>query len=110
VTQLCRAQKIRQIGNVVDWVASQPDVFVGSAMANVGMGVYQAVKDMQSLGAPKAGIQKIGLSFPGAVQLSMAADVPAAVRQKIEQARLAIIAGTLKVPEDYSGPEFANPV
>lgn len=110
VTQVCRAQKIRQIGNVVDWVATHPDVFAGSAMANVGMGVYQAVKDTQNLGAPRAGIQEIGLSFPGAVQLSMAADIPAAVRQQIEKARLAIIAGTLKVPQAYTGPEFANPV
>lgn len=109
VTQACRARSIRQIGNVVDWVAIHPDVFTGSAMANVGMAVYKAVKDMQAGSAPK-GIEKIGLSYPGAVQLSMASGIPSAVRQQIDQARLAIMDGSLKIPEDYQGPEFANPV
>lgn len=109
VTQACREHNIRQIGNVVDWVATHPDVFAGSAMANVGMAVYQAVRDMQALGAPRPGIQKIGLSYPGAVQLSMAADIAAEVRQKIDRARLAIIAGTLNIPDQYTGPEFPNP-
>lgn len=109
VSQACREKKIRQIGNVVDWVASDPAVYLGSAMANVGIGVYQAVKDMLALGAPRPGIHKVGLSYPGAVQLSMAADTPAAVRQQIERARQAMVDGQLKVPEDYTGPEFATP-
>lgn len=109
VTRACRERKIRQIGNVIDWVQNDPAVFAASAMANVGIGVYQAVKDMQALGAPRPGIHKVGLSYPGAVQLSMAPDIAAAVRSQVDKARQAIIDGTLKVPEDYAGPEFATP-
>ena len=109
VTQACRERKVRQIGNVIDWVQNDPVVFAGSAMANVGMGVFQAIKDMQTTGAPRTGIHKLGLTYAGAVQLSMAPDIAPAVRARITRAREAIASGTLKVPEDYTGPEFANP-
>lgn len=109
VTQACRERKVRQIGNVIDWVQNDPVVFAGSAMANVGMGVFQAIQDMQTTGAPRAGIHKLGLSYAGAVQLSMAPDIAPVVRARIDTARQAIIEGKLKLPEDYTGPEFANP-
>ena len=36
----------------------------------------------------------------------MAADVPAALRQKIAAYTDAIIAGKIAVPDSYAGPEF----
>lgn len=109
VTQACRERKTRQIGNVIDWTAADPAVFVASAMADVGIGVFAAIKDMQSLGAPRPGVQKVGLANQDAVRLSTAADVPQAIRSRIDAARQAIVDGRLKVPEDYNGPEFGTP-
>lgn len=109
VTQACRARGTRQIGNVIDWTAADSQVFVASAMADVGIGVYQAIKDMQQRGAPAAGVQKVGVANALAVRLAMAQDVPSAVRQEIERTAAAIADGRIRVPETYDGPEFATP-
>ncbi|WP_120969910.1 BMP family protein [Comamonas sp. lk] len=106
-TRACREKKVRQIGNVIDWTQVDPQVFVASAWADVGIGVFQAVKDMTVNAAPQSGIVKIGLQDPAAVRLTTAADVPAAVRSRVEQASRAIASGQLKVPEAYNGPEFS---
>jgi hypothetical protein len=71
VTQACREAGTRQIGNVIDWTTVDPQVFVASAWADVGIGAFLAVKDMQERGAPGPGIRKIGLSDPAAVRLTM---------------------------------------
>ncbi|MEG3003258.1 MAG: BMP family ABC transporter substrate-binding protein, partial [Comamonas sp.] len=60
VTQACREAGTRQIGNVIDWTAVDSQVFVASAWADVGIGAFLAVKDMQQRGAPGPGIHKIG--------------------------------------------------
>ena len=107
VTRACREKKVRQIGNVIDWTAVDPQVFVASAWADVGIGAFLAVKDMQETGAPRPGINKIGLQDPAAVRLIVGKDVPASVRARVDQARAAIASGQLKVPEHYEGPEFS---
>ncbi|MFD2756237.1 BMP family protein [Comamonas terrae] len=107
VTRACREKKVRQIGNVIDWTAVDPQVFVASAWADVGIGAFLAVKDMKETGAPRPGIYKIGLQDPAAVRLVMGRDVPASVRARVDQARAEIAAGLLKVPEHYEGPEFS---
>ena len=107
VTRACREKRVRQIGNVIDWTAVDPQVFVASAWADVGIGAFLAVKDMKESGAPRPGINKIGLQDPAAVRLIMGKDVPASVRARVEQARAAIASGRLKVPEHYEGPEFS---
>ncbi|MGE8319137.1 MAG: BMP family protein [Comamonas sp.] len=106
VTRACRERGVRQIGNVIDWTQVDPAVFVASAWADVGIGVYLAVKDALEQGAPGPGIRKIGLKDPAAVRLTMAPDVPAAVRERVAQAGARIAAGQLHVPEGYDGPEF----
>lgn len=108
--EACREKGIRQIGNVVDWVQTDPQVFVASAIADVSMAVLQAVSDLKA-GQFQAGkIQKVGLQNAQAVRLTMAADVPESVRQKIAKVSEDIQAGKIKIPEAYTGPEFANPV
>jgi len=82
-------------------------VFVASAWADVGIGAFLAVKDMQERGAPGPGIRKIGLSDPAAVRLTMGQAVAPAVRERVARASAAISSGQLKVPEHYEGPEFA---
>lgn len=107
VTQACREAGTRQIGNVIDWTAVDPQVFVASAWADVGIGAFLAVKDMQERGAPGPGIRKIGLSDPAAVRLTMGQGVAAAVRERVARASAAIASGQLKVPEHYEGQEFS---
>ena len=107
VTRACREKKVRQIGNVIDWTQVDPQVFVASAWADVGIGVFQSIRDMRERGAPQSGIVRLGLQDPAAVRLCMASDVPAAVRTRVEQVSKAIATGALKVPESYSGAEFS---
>jgi basic membrane protein A len=110
VIEACRARAVRQIGNVVDWVRTDPAVFIGSATADVGRGVFEAVKDTRAGAFPAGTIRRIGLSTPGAVDLTLAPDVPRPIRERIDQAKAGIAAGRIAVPEAYDGPEFANPV
>jgi len=73
------------------------------------MGVFNAVRDLQA-GRFQAGVvHRIGLAEAGAVRLSLAADVPAGLRTRIDQAAAAIRDGRLHVPEQYDGAEFQTP-
>jgi len=44
-----------------------------------------------------------------AVRLSMAADVPEAVRARVTRVAADIEAGRVRVPDTYDGPEFPTP-
>lgn len=109
VRQACRDKGTRQIGNVIDWVAVDPGVFVGSAIADVGIGVFESIRDTQAGSFPAGRIRKVGLATPQAVRLSMAADVPGPVRARIAATGDDIVAGRVHVPDTYDGPEFATP-
>lgn len=109
VTQACRASGARQIGNVIDWVAVDPKVFVASAIADVSIGMYEAIKDAQAGGFPAGQIRHIGIANERAVRLSMAPDVTTQVRERVASTARGIIGGQIKVPVDYDGPEFATP-
>ncbi|MGE0315710.1 MAG: BMP family protein [Lautropia sp.] len=105
----CREKGAKQIGNVVDWVAAVPDVFVGSAIADVSIGVFNAIRDVSSGRFEGGVIRRIGLEAPEAVKLALAADVPAAVRERIAKVAADIREGRVAVPDAYDGPEFATP-
>jgi basic membrane protein A len=109
VTEACREKGARQVGNVIDWVPVDPRVFVGSAIADVGIGVYASVRDLVQDRFAAGRVQKVGLADPQAVRLSLAPDVPAAVRERVATASQAITTGRLHVPEEYQGPEFTTP-
>lgn len=109
VTQVCREQGRRQIGNVGDWVARDSRVFVGSAVADVSVGVFESVRDLQAGRFPANEIHRIGLAQRDAVRLTLAPDVPAEVRQRIERVAAEIASGRLHVPTTYDGQEFATP-
>lgn len=105
-TQTCRELGIKEIGNVIDWAAREPDVFIGSAWADVGIGVFEACKDLAD-GKFQAGkIFKVGLQQPDAVRLIMAPDTPDAVRQRIAALQQDILAGKIHVESEFNGPEF----
>lgn len=106
-TDAIRTAKARQIGNVIDWTAIDPEVYVASALADVSIPSVEAVRDLQS-GAWKAGtVKHIGLANAEAVSLSFAPDVPEEVKTKIEALREQIISGEIKVGTDYDGPELS---
>lgn len=103
-TKACRETAIRQIGNVSDWCAHDPDVFVASALARIGKGVERAVSDMRADTRPNT-IRHLGL-VEEAVGLSVAPDVTPAVRDEIAVVRDLIAAGRLAIDTTYDGPEF----
>lgn len=100
----CKATGMRQIGNAVDWCAIDPDVFVASAVARIDLGVARAIDDMRN-GCRPGKILELGLS-EGAVSLSMASDVPDAIRHEIEDLARQISRGVISVDTVYDGPEF----
>ena len=105
-TEACRALGIKEIGNVIDWVAQDPEVFIASAWADVGIGVFDACADL-SIGKYEANkIIKVGLQQPEAVRLIMAADTPDAVRGKIMLYQQDILAGNINVKAEFEGVEF----
>ncbi|UUZ74905.1 hypothetical protein LP414_22470 [Polaromonas sp. P1(28)-13] len=110
VTEACREKGTRQIGNVVDWVQIDSKVFVASAIADVGIGVFEAVRDLRQQAFPAGVIRKVGLANQQAVRLTMAPDVAADIRSRIMRVAADISSGLIKVPENYDGPEFATPV
>lgn len=109
VTEACREKGTRQIGNVIDWVQVDARVFVASAIADVGIGVFEAVRDLRQQSFPAGTIKKVGLVNPQAVRLTMAQDVPAEVRSRIAKVSADIASGLIKMTEAYEGPEFATP-
>ena len=105
--EACRENSAWQIGNVKDWVAAQPDVFIGSAIANVSMAGYDAAQDVVR-GTWEAGrIKKIGLTNREAVRLVLAPGVPQHITAQIDTLAAKIAAGEIKVSTVYDGPEFA---
>jgi basic membrane protein A len=105
-TEACRAAGIRQIGNALDWVRDDPQVFVASALARIDLGVERAIADMVAGHVP-AEIVAFGLADGDFVSLSMAGDVPQTARVAVAEAAEALRSGRIALPETYDGPEFS---
>lgn len=103
-TRACRATGMRQIGNAVDWCAIDPDVFVASAVAKIDLGVVRVIEDMWN-GVRRGRILELGLR-EDAVCLSMAKDVPDAIRQEVADLAPQIADCVVPVDVVYDGPEF----
>lgn len=107
VSEACRATGAKQIGNIIDWVQADPDVFIASAIADVSIGVFNAARDWQA-GVFKPGtINKIGLENTSAVRLALHPNVLPAIREKIDVFADGIRKGSITIPESYSGSEFS---
>jgi basic membrane protein A len=52
-------------------------------------------------------VREVGIEDPQAVSLSMAARVPANVRERIEALTADVRAGNIAIEAEYAGPEFA---
>ena len=102
-----RERGVRQIGNVRDWVAAMPDVFVASAVADAGFAVFQAGRDLRDNLWKGELVRRFGVRTPEAVRLTLAPTVPAAVGERVAALTREMAAGTIAIPDDYSGPEFS---
>ena len=105
----CREHGVKQIGNVGDWVAQQPDVFIASAVADSGAAVYKAVEDMVNNRLKLGVIDKIGLERPDAVRLTLSTLIPPAIIERVGQLAAHVQGGAVLVPTEWSGEEFATP-
>lgn len=103
--EACRTGGARQIGNALDWVARDPEVFVASALARIDIGVERAILDMIAGDVP-SGIVEFGLAQGDAVSLSLADDLPEAATRAVAAAAEGIRTGLICVPDSYDGPEF----
>jgi basic membrane protein A and related proteins len=98
----CRAVGAMQIGNVLDWTALEPDVFVASALARIDLAVEAAIA------AAETGLregQSISFSLDddaGAgrmVDLVLRPDIEPRARSAVATARAELISGRLKIAE-----------
>jgi basic membrane protein A len=106
-TRACRAAGIRQIGNVGDWTATDPETYIASAVARIDLGVLRAASDLLA-GVRPAEVQPLGLT-DGAVRLALASDVAPGIAAELDDLAAGIAAGRIPVATTYDGPEFAPP-
>jgi basic membrane protein A len=107
--EACRARGVRQIGNVIDWTKVASDVFVGSAVADSGLGLFKAVADAAAGRFVAGRVRRIGLEDPQAVRLALADGIDPAIARRIAGLSADIVAGRIAVATAYDGPEFDNP-
>ena len=104
--EACRERGVKQIGNVRDWVAAMPDVFVGSAIADAGVAVFLAGRDLSDNLWKGEVVKRFGVRYPDAVRLALAPTVPPPVRDRVDLLAKEMAAGAIAIPTTYSGPEF----
>ena len=104
----CRERGVKQIGNVFDWVEIMPEVFVASAVADGGVAVFESARDLRDAVWKGELVRRIGMRNPAAVRLALASTVPDPVQARIADLTQEMTAGTIKIPEEYAGPEFVT--
>ncbi|MEV8468824.1 BMP family protein [Fluviibacterium sp. DFM31] len=102
----CRTQGIHQIGNIRDWCAEEPDVFIGSAISRHGWSIRTWIADLLADRLEPGRNLHPGLETPEAVDLIVGKDIPGAVLDEIAAYREDIVAGRRVVETTYDGPEF----
>jgi basic membrane protein A len=95
----CRRRGVRQIGNVRDWVAAMPEVFVASAVADVGHAIAAWVSAMLAPAPPPGRVRRFGLETPEVVRLVLAPGLPPEVQAAVAAAELALRVGRVSLPE-----------
>ena len=102
----CRERGVDQIGNVRDWTAVEPDVFIASAIADNGRLVYAWLADIVQGRIATGELRSLGLEDAQAVRLAMAERVDPQVRARVAAFAADLVAGRITLPLDYGGPEF----
>ncbi len=106
VIDACREAGIWQIGNVRDWYPDYPDVFVASAIANVGIAELRAAQDVANGTWEPGVIVKIGIEDPNAVSLALAPNLPEDVLAELDALTAKLTAGEIQYSTEYNGEEF----
>ncbi|WP_424970872.1 BMP family ABC transporter substrate-binding protein [Dinoroseobacter sp. S76] len=101
----CRERGMLQIGNALDWVERDPEVFIASAIARIDTGVRRAIEDMVA-GEVPGHIVEFGLAQGEFVALSLGADIPAPLASEIDAFADGIRRGRILLPRAYDGAEF----
>jgi len=102
----CRERQIKQIGNVIDWCAVHPDVFIGSAVADNGQLVKQWIAEIISGHLAEGEVRWLGIENPSAVRLAFGESVPLSIRDRIDAMALALANGTIELTTTFKGEEF----
>lgn len=102
----CRARGVRQIGSVRDWVAVMPDVFVASAVADPGVAVFAAGRDLSDNMLKGDIVKRFGLGNSQAVRLTLAETVAGNVKARTAVLAADLATGRVAMPATYTGPEF----
>ena len=98
--------KVMGIGNVIDWVKVDPEIFIGSAVADSSAAIFNAVDDFVRDRWRADQISVIGLEQPEVVDITLAGSLPIEIRDRIAGLRNQIIEGSIKIETSYGGPEF----
>lgn len=104
-TRACLATGMRQIGNVGDWTARDPEVYLASAIARIDLGVLRAATDLLSGRSPEK-VVHIGITDQ-AVRLAMAPNVPPSVAAEVMRIADELAIGSTVVPTVFEGIEFS---
>lgn len=109
VTAACRQHGIQQIGNVLDWVERDPQVFIASAICDSGAAIHAAIKDFAQLTLPLGGYRAFGLESPELVQLVYSPRVPYSAKAAVDGFATRILRGEIDTLQPYDGPEHPLP-
>lgn len=106
--EACRARQIKQIGNVIDWCAVDPDVFIGSAVADNGQLVKQWIGEVMSGHLVEGEVRWLGIENPSAVRLAYGQSVPQSIRDRIDAMALDLANGRIELKTIFNGEEFSG--
>ena len=96
-TDAMREHSVKQFGNVGDWVTVDPEVFVGSSVADIGVAVLAAARDVANGNWEGNQIVQLGPDDVNATGLTLGVDVPDATRAQLEGLRDATVEGEIEV-------------
>lgn len=109
VTQACRQHGLVQIGNVLNWVARDPEVFIASAICDSGEALFRAIKDHAHEQLPLGGYRAFGLEDAALVRLEMGKRVDSQIRTLVEDWAQKLLRGEHIIELQYSGEELPLP-
>ena len=109
VSEACRTHGVAQIGNVLNWVERDPEVFVASAICDSGEALFRAIEDHEKGVLPLGGYRAFGLEEPSLVRLEMGPRVSAEDRALVDAWAQRLVHGELEIDLHYRGAEFALP-
>ncbi|WP_454674659.1 BMP family ABC transporter substrate-binding protein [Achromobacter pestifer] len=109
VTRVCRETGVWQIGNVLDWVARDPQVYLASALADSGLCVQRAAADHAAGTLAVGRVTRFGLEEAASLRLVLGAKVGVEERRVLDEWAERLASGTLDIAPDYAGAEFSLP-